>query len=176
MKTPNILFGSAVSVGGFRLIHHHVRYLPAVVVIVAWLMFIFSFFLPTTNVLAMGGTAPGAPLTGWQAFTSSLEVLAVQPFVILAEPRTLLFLIFPFINLVMLLAPVIVLAWDDSWLLSGLFLSFGLLPWCFPKAVTGDLFVGFYLWDLSFFMMMVGCVLVSISRSHKAGLARLWGR
>jgi hypothetical protein len=114
----------------------------------------------------MGGTESGTPLTGWQAFTSSLEVLAVQPLIIIAEPRTLLFLAFPFINLAMLFAPVAVLAWDDSWLLSGLFFLFGILPWFFPKDVTGDLFVGFYLLDLSFFIMIAGCVLVSIGRKQ----------
>jgi hypothetical protein len=142
------------------------RHLSVTVVSAAWLMFIVSFFLPATNVVETGGTAPGTPLTGWQAFSSSLEVLAVQPLIIIAEPRTLLFLTFPFINLAMLLAPVVVLAWDDSWLLSGLFFLFGLLPWLFPKAVTGDLFVGFYLWDLSFFMMIFGCVLASINQKQ----------
>ena len=38
-----------------------------------------------------------------------------------------------------------VLAWDDSWLLSSLFLFFGFLPWALPKDATGDLFAGFYL-------------------------------
>jgi hypothetical protein len=140
------------------------RRLSEVMVIAAWLMFIVSFFLPATNVLAMSSTPPGTPLTGWQAFTSSLAVLAAQPLIIIAEPRTLLFLAFPFINLGMLVAPVVTLAWDDSWVVSGLFLLAGLLPWVFPKSVTGDLFVGFYLWDFSFFMMAMGCILVSVSR------------
>lgn len=48
--------------------------------------------------------------------------------------------------------------------LTGLLLLFGVLPWVFPKTVTGDLFVGFYLWDFSFFAMVVGCILVSVSR------------
>ena len=150
------------------------RYFSAVIVSAAWLIFIVSFFLPATNVVAASGTPPGTPLTGWQAFMSSLEVLAVQPLIIIVEPRTLLFLCFPFINLAMLLAPVVVLAWDDAWLLSGLFLLFGLLPWLFPKHVTGDLFVGFYLWDLSFFTMLVGCVLASISRKqiHDAAIQK----
>ena len=142
------------------------RYLPAAIAITAWLMFVISFFLPATNVVEMGGTAPGTPLTGWQTFTSSLGVLAAQPLIIIAEPRTLLFLTFPFINLAMLFAPIVVLAWDDSWFLSGLFLLFGLLPWLLPKDVTDNLFVGFYLWDLSFFAMVAGCILVSISRKQ----------
>lgn len=95
---------------------HIPRHLPAASVLTAWLLFVISFFLPATNVVEVGGTVPGTPLTGWQAFTSSVGVLAGQPLIIIAEPRTLLFLTFPFINLTMLFAPVAVLAWDDSWL------------------------------------------------------------
>ena len=142
------------------------RHLPTVIVLTAWLMFFVSFFLPATNVVAIGGTERGTPLTGWQALTTSLRVLAVQPLIVIMEPRTLLFLTFPFINLAMLVAPLMVLAWDDSWVLSGLFVVGGLLPWAFPKSVTGDLFVGFYLWDLSFMMMGLGSILVSISRTQ----------
>jgi hypothetical protein len=142
------------------------RLLQAVVVLTAWLTFIMSFFLPATNVVEMPDTAPGTPLTGWQAFTGSLEILAAQPLIIIAEPRTLLFLAFPFVNLAMLLAPIVVLTWDRSWLLGWFFLLCGLFPWVFPKSITGDLFVGFYLWDLSFFAMMLGCVLASMSRNR----------
>lgn len=81
------------------------RHLPAVVVLAAWLMFIVSFFLPTTDVLSIGGTEPDTPLTGWQAFTLSLEMLGYPPaiFTIIDQPRILLFLLFPFVNLAMLL-------------------------------------------------------------------------
>lgn len=141
-----------------------VRRLPAAVVFTAWLTFVVAFFLPATNVVEMSGTKPGTPLTGWQAFTSSLEVLAVQPLIVIAEPRTLVFLAFPFVNLAMLLAPVVALGWDDSWLVSWLFVLCGVLPWVFPKDVTGELFVGFYLWDASFFAMAIGCILVRMER------------
>jgi len=133
----------------------------------AWLMFVVSFFLPATNVLEMGGTPPGTTLTGWQAFTSSILVLAAQPLVVIAEPRVLLFLAFPFINLAMLFAPPIVMKWEDSWLLSGPLLLCGVMPWMLPKSVTGDLFVGFYLWDFAFFLMAIGCIAVSMSRLQR---------
>jgi len=138
------------------------RHLPKAIVISAWLMFVVSFFLPATNVLEMGGTTPGTPLTGWQTFASSIEVLAVQPLIIIAEPRTLLFLTFPFINLAMLVAPLIILAWEDAWVLSGALVLCGLFPWIFPKDMTGQLFVGFYLWDASFFVMAAGSILASV--------------
>ena len=88
-----------------RIPHH----LPVAAVAVAWLMFIGSLFLSANNRLEMPGASPGTPLTGWQAFAASL-VVAAHPLVILAEPRTLLFLFltFPFINLAMLLAPLVV--------------------------------------------------------------------
>ena len=144
------------------------RHLPALIVMVSWLMFILAFFLPVTNVFGAGGTGPGAPLTGWQTFTSSLEILGYPPaiFLLIEQPRLLVVLLFPFINLAMLLAPVVVLAWADSWLLSGLFLCSGLLPWALPRDATGNLFVGFYLWDMSFFMMTLGCILASTCRKQ----------
>jgi hypothetical protein len=145
------------------------RQFPTAIVLVAWLMFIVSFFLPASNVLAKAGGMPGAPLTGWQTFVASQMMLAYPLTFLLIhdQPRILLFLLFPFINLVMLLAPVVVLAWKDSWLISWIFLLFGLFPWIFPKDMTGDLFIGFYLWDLSFLLMMAGCISVGICRRSR---------
>jgi hypothetical protein len=142
------------------------RHLPVVVVTLAWLMFIVSFFLPATNRLEMGGTPPGTPLTGWQAFTSSLFVLGAQPLIVIAQPLTLLFLTFPFINLGMLLSPLVALSWERAALLSFLLVPCGALPWIFPKDVTGDFFIGFYVWDASFFVMSAGCILASIHRTQ----------
>jgi hypothetical protein len=136
-------------------------HLAKVVVLSAWLIFIVSFFLPTTNALEMPDTKPGTPLTGWQAFILSQKILAIQPLTILAEPRTVLFLTFPFINLAMLFAPLAILMWEDAWILSGVFVPCGLFPWIFPKDVTGELFAGFYLWDASFFVMALGSLLAS---------------
>ena len=141
------------------------RHLPLAVVTLAWLMFIFSFFLPATDVLSIGGTAPDTPLTGWQAFTTSFEVFG-SPFILLIpqEPRLLLLLAFPPINLVMLLSPLLAaLVWERAWILSGLLLPFGIVPWLLPKDFTGNLFAGFYLWDSSFFLMGAGCILASIA-------------
>jgi len=70
-------------------------------------MFIVSFFLPATNRLELADTPAGTPLNGWQAFTTSLFVLGAQPFIVFAEPSTLHFLRFPFINVAMLLAPLV---------------------------------------------------------------------
>ena len=142
------------------------RHLPAVVVVAAWLMFIGSFFLPATNVVALAGTKPGTPLTGGQSLAAALEVIAVQPLLVLIEPSTLLFLAFPFINLAMLVAPLVAMSREGSALLSLLLILSGVLPWMLPKEITGDLFVGFYLWDASFLVMSAGCVLANIRRSQ----------
>ncbi|MGO8925816.1 MAG: hypothetical protein ACLQU3_02810 [Limisphaerales bacterium] len=142
------------------------RHLPVVVVVTAWLMFIVSFFLPATDVVELGGTAPGTPLTGWQALTTSVDSFGhpLTFLFVLKEPRTLLLLAFPFINLIMLLAPLVVaLVWEEAWMVSGVFLLFCFVPWLLPKELTGNQFVGFFLWDLSFFLMGAGCILASIA-------------
>jgi hypothetical protein len=141
------------------------RHLPVVVVITAWLMFIVSFFLPVTDIVEMAKAPPGTPLTGWQAFTASLTVFGhpLTYLLILKEPLLLLLLAFPLFNLLMLLAPLAAFAWEEAWMLSGWFMLCGFVPWLLPKAITGTLFVGFYVWDLSFFVMGAGCVLASIA-------------
>lgn len=123
-----------------------------------------SFFLPATNAFEMPTTPPGTPLTGWQTCTSWLTFLAVEPLIIIAQPRSIVVLSFPVIDVAMLAAPFVVLAWDRAWLLSGCFFLFGFLPWLLPTGFLGDMFIGFYLWDVSFFVMGAGCVLAGISR------------
>jgi len=153
------------------------RHLPPVGIALAWLMFIASFFLPATDVVEMSGTAPGTPLTGWQAFTTSLEIFGhpVTLLLIPKEPSLLLLLAFPLINLVMLFSPLPALAWEEAWMLSGVFLLFGFVPRLLPRELIGNLFVGFYLWDLSIFMMGVGCILASIAwkQAYEAEIQRL---
>jgi hypothetical protein len=153
------------------------RYLPVGVVTTAWLMFMMSFFLPATDIVEMDNTPPGTALTGWQAFTTSLAVFG-QPLtflLILKMPRMLLLLAFPFINLMMLLAPVAALAWEEAWILSGWFMLCGFVPWLLPKAIAGNLFAGFYFWDVSFFVMSAGCVLASIAckQAYETEIQRL---
>lgn len=127
------------------------------VILTAWFIFLFSFFLPASN--AFGGKAAGAPISGWETFTAPLVMLAAQPLVILAEPRILMFLAFPLINLVMLLSPLVVFGEHErAPLLAFVLIPFSLLPLTLPKTLTGDLFIGFYAWIGSFFLMSVGCI------------------
>ena len=104
-------------------------------------MFIVSFFLPATDVVEMDTAPPGTPLTGWQAFTTSLAVFGhpLTYLLILKMPRMLLLLAVPFINLMMLLAPLVALVWEEAWILSGWFVLCGFAPWLLPKAIASSL-------------------------------------
>jgi hypothetical protein len=100
----------------------------------AWLMFVASFFLPATNVVERGGTPPGTPLSGWDAFCSSLMVLGAQPLVVIAEPRSLLFLTFPLLNLAMIFIPLIALSHPEHAPLIGVpLIPLGLIPLLLPR-------------------------------------------
>lgn len=134
-------------------------WLPVGLILSAWSMFLVSFFLPATNTLVSANAESGSPLTGWEAFYTSFLVLISTPFIVLIEPRTLLFLMFPIVNFVMALAPWIA-ASEDRAVLLGLFLvPCGFLPWLLPRGITGDILIGFYLWNASYFLMAVGCIL-----------------
>jgi hypothetical protein len=133
-------------------------------VVAAWLAFVVSFALPATNVVGIAGEPPGKPATGWQASIASLETLVCEPLLVIVEPRALLFLAFPVINFAMLVAPWFVLSPDDGAAFGWVFLPVGLLPWILPKNLTGELFLGFYVWDLSFFAMFVGAILMTVTQ------------
>lgn len=132
----------------------------------AYLLFVTSMFLPATNILQRAGTPPGTPLSGWQAL-SSIQVLGAQPLVFVAEPRALLLVTFPALNLLMLLSPLFV-AIQRGW---SFWLAFflvpgGLLLLALPESLTGDLYVGIYAWIGSLFLMSAGCIWL--------GLGSLW--
>ncbi len=131
--------------------------LAQTIVITAWLMFLVSFFLPVTNALEWHGTPPGTPLNGWQASFCAVN-LATEPMILLFEPRMLMFLVVPILNITMLFAPLCIRAVDEETpILSVLFVVFGGLPWLIPKELTDDVFCGFYVWDAPFFLMATGC-------------------
>ena len=137
--------------------HNELRPVTILLIWVAWLMFAFSFFLPATNVLERGGTPPGTPLRGWGAFIAGFVVIGSQPLVALAEPRVLICLAFPFCNMAMLLSPLFAYPHRRKGfpVISIVLIPSGILPWLLPKTITGELFSGFYQWNLSFFLMSV---------------------
>lgn len=133
-------------------------------IMAAWFAFVASFFLPATNVVERAGTAPGTPISGWCAFQTPIEVIFSHPLIILAEPKMLLFLAVPLINLMILAAPLMALLMREYAHLLGLFfIPAALFPFFLPKTVTGDLYIGFYLWILSFVVMTIGCIWLGIS-------------
>ena len=124
----------------------------------AWLLFVISFLLPATNIAQRAGTDPGTPLTGWQTFCSSV-FSAANPLIWIAEPGVMLFLIFPFANALMFHAPLLVLILRErSALIALLLVPCAVVPWFLPKVLLGDLFVGFYCWNVSYFAMSACCI------------------
>ena len=133
-------------------------------IVASWLLFVLSFFLPATNILGKAGTLPDVPLTGWQAFTTSIFCGAMNPWMWIAEPRVVLFLIFPFANSLMLIAPLMsIMLREKAAALAIFIVPCAVVPWCMPKKLLGDLFVGFYCWNGSFFAMSLGCILASLA-------------
>ena len=88
----------------------------------------------------------------------------MNPWMWIAEPRVFLFLIFPFANGLMLLSPMLAFMLREKSAALGFFLlPCAIVPWCMPQKLLGDLFVGFYCWNGSFFVMSIGCVLASLA-------------
>jgi hypothetical protein len=134
--------------------------IAAAFVAIGWVLFIVSFCLPATNVVEAAGTPPQTPIAGWDAAILSLRVISAQPIVILAEPRSLLFIVFAVVNTVMLLSPPFVLfAPKRAFWLAAVFIAAGLVALSLPKDLVGDLFIGFYAWVASFFILSAGCLL-----------------
>ncbi len=128
----------------------------------AWVMFLASFFLPASDVLEMPGTPPGTPMSGWQTMCS-LRVLG-NPFALLAEPRALLLLVFPLANLAMLLSPLLLPAAENIWPSAALaFLLAAAFPYFLPADLLGNRFIGYWLWQGSFFIMAAGWGLMGIA-------------
>jgi hypothetical protein len=136
------------------------RQVPVAAAFAAWTGFVVSLFLPMTTI---GGTAP---LTGWEACTAWLEVFHDPLFFIAMamQPGLILLLLLPIIDFAMLFATLPALTWDDAWVLTGVFIPLSLLPSFFKILAHAEIFVGFYLWALSSFMMGAACVLTSICR------------
>jgi hypothetical protein len=132
--------------------------MPWAIIAIAWFAFLASFFLPATDVVEVGGVAPGTPLSGWQAFTASLLTFATMfPRMMLAEPRCLLFLAFPLMNLLAFAAPLFAMfAPEEAEYLGAVLIPLAAIPLLLPRVLTGNLFIGFYLWIGSFIGMSLG--------------------
>jgi len=132
------------------------------ILILSWLALLASFYLPATNVLGVAGNEPGTPLTGWQAFESSILAGAFNPWVWIADLRVLWFLVFPFTNALMLAAPVFGWLREHAFVPAIILAGAAIVPWQLPHGLTGDLFVGFYVWNGSYVLAFLGgCILAA---------------
>lgn len=126
----------------------------------AWLLFLLSFFLPATDVVQRSGTPPGTPLCGWQACIDPIHCLMLKPLILIAEPRLLLLLLYPILNLVMFVAPLLARSMDEcAVFLAPVLIASPFSVWLLPDEFMGELFLGFYCWTLSFVLMGMGCLL-----------------
>lgn len=81
--------------------------------------------------------------------------------ILMANPAIHLFAAFPLMNLTMLFAPCVTFAGRWSAALALILVPSGLLPLWLPVAIRGDIFVGFFLWNISFFIMSAECILAT---------------
>jgi hypothetical protein len=138
--------------------------LSMLITVLGWALFVISFFLPATNVVERGGTLAGTPLIGWDAAVTSLALIGAQPLILVIEPKSLIFLFVPLINLLVLVSPAIALrAPEGAFWLAVVFVPTGLLLLTMPKILEGEVFVGYYLWCISFFVVSAGCIAISLS-------------
>ncbi len=128
---------------------------------ISWLTFLLSFFLPASDVVSLPNTGESA-LTGWQAMVSSVTLVFLTPILWFAEPRCLLFFVFPFTNFTFLVLPIAVL-WlrGDSWVLIPVMLTAYGIPFVIPSGFFRNLYIGFYLWHNSHLLGAVGVGLAS---------------
>jgi hypothetical protein len=138
------------------------------IIAITWLAFLISFFLPATDVVEVDGVAPGTPLSGWQAFTASLSTFAAMfPWMMFAEPRCLLFLAFPLMNLLAFAALLFaLLAPEEAECLGLVLVPLAAIPLLLPHILTGNLIIGFYLGIGSFIGMSLGGVWLSYATNE----------
>ena len=139
------------------LLHHIWTVAGYTMFIIAWSAFVVSFFLPASALVAWPGE--GETLKGWQAMIEAYSALAM---LLLGEVRATVVLLFPLINGMALIAPLFVFAARRSAPFLAVVLGVcGIVPWCLPPILLHELRVGFYIWDASFFVMALGCIVLA---------------
>lgn len=155
---PFALNGMFHSTGRFR------SRIGLLILAAGWLLFVASFALPATDVAELPGTPPGTPLNGWQAMSSGVLSVFYFPLILVAEPRTLLLLLLPVLNLGIFVCPVLLMYADEEDApLFGTFMlicgvSISLLPW----NLVGNLYYGFYCWTGSILVMALGYFVLGV--------------
>ena len=128
-------------------------------VILTWGVFLASFAMPATDVLV---TQTADAMTGWQACVAAVEIPLAHPVALLAltldNPTTLLLFAVPIVNTILFFSPVFAARRPFSWLYSPLLAVAGIMPWLLPGELLGNLFIGFYCWNGSFWVMTLLCL------------------
>jgi hypothetical protein len=126
--------------------------------ILTWIVFLVSFAIPATDVLV----TKNGPLTGWQACLHSIAVPLTHPLALIAmvsdDPASLLLFAVPFVNVIMFVSPVFAARSPFSWFWCPLLAVSGIMPWLLPGDLLGNVFVGFYCWNGSFWAMTILCL------------------
>lgn len=86
------------------------------VICVFWILFAISFVLPVYHENGRPNTAHGTPLNGWQAMVDSFAFVAAMPFLLVCDPRFLIFVLLPIANICVLIIPIFCFAaGENSW-------------------------------------------------------------
>lgn len=130
--------------------------IPKAIMWLAWLVFMSSFFLPAYDGLEQPGAEAGTPLLGWQAMLDSIVLLVAKFWVVLLEPRFLVFFLAPIGNIIVLLTPFCVLSHpEESCLLAVPLVATSAMMWILPTEMYQHTLCGFWAWNLSSLTMAI---------------------
>ncbi len=128
-------------------------------VALTWFVFLMSFVLPWTNVMV---GHDGKPIPGWRACLYSVAIPLADPVILIAlirsDPASLLVFIVPLANLHMFVSPVFAARRPLSLFFCPALAFGGIVPWLLPGELVGNMFIGFYCWNGSFWTMVALCV------------------
>ena len=135
---------------------------PRVALCSGWLAFCISFMLPVSDYLEATGAPVGTPLLGWQACLAAFY-MATQPVALLVKPRLIFLLIPLFATALALFAPLFAVhAGPLRYVVAALLVLGTLVSWCFPE-YRGNLFTGFYIWNIALIEMAIALTCLALA-------------
>ena len=130
--------------------------IPKVIMWLAWLVFLSSFFLPAYDGLERPGAEAGTTMLGWEAMLDSIVLLAAKFWVVLFEPRFLVFFLAPIGNVIVLLTPFCTqIHPEESWPLAVPLVATSAMMWILPAEMYQHTLCGFWAWNLSSLTMAI---------------------
>lgn len=132
-----------------------------VAIVAALSAFVASFFLPAIEGFAFIADS-GPTLNGWEAFIAMFWTAPLAAF-FSGESAAWLLLYAPLVNVLFLLSSVVVVAAPrHAAILGAVLLVCGVGIVVVVRRLDVALYVGFYVWAASFFVMSLGCIMASI--------------